>query len=322
MDREVIARAPASVANVIVGFDLLGFSIPIMYDEVKIRKIDRGVRINSIHGVTTQIPRHAPDNTAGFALLKMIETENLDFGFEIDILKGIPLGSGLGGSAASAVAAVVAANELLEQKLPKSKLFQYAIQGESVASGNFHGDNIGASLYGGLIGCINKGDINDFRKMEITSIPFPDTIRVVVAHPNFVLKTKEAREIIKPTVSLQDYVKQSMNLASFIIGCFKDDINIFKSSLEDIIIEPQRSQLILEFKTLKGIAMDNQAIGFSISGAGPTMFALCESLDQATAINSKFKDDKLNLEHKLDTWVTEIDRKGAYVVEDEGRNEI
>ncbi|MCE7734611.1 MAG: homoserine kinase, partial [Candidatus Heimdallarchaeota archaeon] len=230
MEREVIARAPASVANVIVGFDLLGFSIPIMYDEVKIRKIEKGVTIKSITGVTTQIPTSAPDNTAGFALLKMIEDQNLDYGFEIDITKGIPLGSGLGGSAASAVAAVVAANELLDQKLSKSKLFQYAIQGESVASGNFHGDNIGASLFGGLIGCINKGDINDYQQMEITSIPIPEQIRVVIAYPNFVMKTKEAREIIKPTVSLHNYVKQSMNLASFIIGCFKEDVNIFKSS--------------------------------------------------------------------------------------------
>ena len=314
MEHEVTARAPASVANVIVGFDLLGFSIPIMYDEVKVRKIKNGVKIKSISGVTTQIPRTAPENTAGFALLKMIEDENLDFGFEIEIFKGIPLGSGLGGSAASAVAAVVAANELLDTKLPKSKLFQYAIQGESVASGNFHGDNIGASLYGGLIGCINKGDISDYRKMEITSIPIPDTIHIVIAYPNFVLKTKNAREIINPSVALHDYVKQSMNLASFIIGCFKEDVDIFKSSLEDIIIEPQRSQLIPEFNTLKRIAMENKAIGFSISGAGPTMFAFCESQDQASVINSKFNEIKPELDHKLDTWVTKIDFKGAYVV--------
>ncbi|MFV2016450.1 MAG: homoserine kinase, partial [Candidatus Heimdallarchaeota archaeon] len=150
MEAEITARAPASVANVIVGFDILGFSVPIMYDEVKVRRIDEGIRIKSISGVTTQIPKNPIDNTAGFALLKMIEDENLDFGFEIEIQKGIPLGSGLGGSAASAVAAVVAANGLLKHELTKSKLFQYAIQGESVASGNFHGDNIGACLYGGL----------------------------------------------------------------------------------------------------------------------------------------------------------------------------
>lgn len=314
-----IAYAPASVANVIVGFDVLGFSIPILYDKVTAKKIENGVRISKITGVVTNLPLDPEENTAGYAVKKMIEGEKLPFGISLEIEKGIPLGSGLGGSAASAVAAVVAVNHLLDIPLPKSKLLEYALYGESVASGSFHGDNIGASLYGGLIACIRKDKGDDVKDFEILEIPIPKFVYCVIIHPQFELETKMAREIIQPTIPIQSYVKQTMFLTSFLVGCYNQDSSLIKSSLKDIIIEPQRSKLIPEFSEIKKIIENNNALGFSISGAGPSMFAWCSSMEEAEKIQRSVFDAAPEFSHKLDIWVTQMDSNGAYIAEDDNK---
>ncbi|OLS22547.1 MAG: Homoserine kinase [Candidatus Heimdallarchaeota archaeon LC_2] len=313
---EAIAYAPASVANVIVGFDVLGFSIPILYDKVTAKKIENGVVINSISGVVTKLPFQPEENTAGYAIIKMIEGENLRFGISLDIEKGIPLGSGLGGSAASAVAAVVAVNHLLENPLPKSKLLEYAIFGESVASGSFHGDNVGASLFGGLIACIRKENGDVVSDFEILQLPIPDFVYCLIIHPHFELKTKMAREIVKPMITMQSYVKQTMFLTSFLVGCYNQDSKIIQSSLKDIIIEPQRSKLIPDFTKIKKIVQQFEILGFSISGAGPSMFAWCSSKNEAEKIQNGIYSSMNEFSHKLDVWITQIDSKGAYIIED------
>ncbi len=317
MRKMSVAYAPASVANVIVGFDILGFSVPILYDKVKVTKIENGVQINSITGIVEDIPIDPKRNTAGYALMKMIEGEKLPFGISLDIEKGIPLRSGLGGSAASAVAAVVAANGLLDNPLSNSKLFRYALYGESVASGSFHGDNVGASLYGGLIACIRKGEGEDVKDFEILKLPIPEFVYCVIIHPHFELETKMAREIIKPTVPLESYVKQTMFLTSFIVGCFNQDAPSIRKSMKDIIIEPQRSGLIPEFARIKEIAKENNVLGFSISGAGPTMFAWCSSKDEAENLQNSISNKMSEFSHKMDIWISQIDTQGAFIKGDE-----
>lgn len=309
-DRTVTAFAPATVGNVGVGFDILGHTVKAVGDRVRARRsAERGIRISGITGSQTTLPLEAEKNTAGMALVSMAGALSLPFGIEISIEKGIPLGSGLGGSAASAVAAVVAANALLDRPLSKLELLKFAMQGEAVASGSVHVDNIAPSLFGGLV--LTVGIDNPRTKQ----IPVPPTVRCVLVHPHMFLSTREARRILRKTVDLSDLVWQTANLAGFLSGCYTNDLAMIRDSFEDVIIEPQRAQLIPGFKAVKQAAMSNGALGCSISGAGPTVFAWCED-HYAEGIRASMVE--AFAEHNLasDHWVSAIDTEGARIVEE------
>ncbi len=262
------AFAPASVGNVAIGFDIMGFSVDALGDRVTVtRRAEPGVRITAIRGVAADLPLDPARNTAGRALLAMQEALKPGFGFEMQIEKGIPLGSGLGGSAASAVAAVVAANALLSEPRTQLELLKYAMQGEAVASGSLHVDNIAPSLFGGLVLTVG------IDHPRVKQIPVPAGIASVIVHPHMFLSTKQARAILKGTVELSDFVWQTANLAGFISGCYTDDLDMIRASFEDVVIEPQRAALIPGFPEVRRGAMDAGALGCSISGAGPAMFA-------------------------------------------------
>jgi homoserine kinase len=309
-DGSVTAFAPATVGNVGVGFDILGHTVKAVGDRVRARRTaERGIRISGITGSQATLPLEAERNTAGMALVSMAGALSLPFGIEIAIEKGIPLGSGLGGSAASAVAAVVAANALLDTPLTKLELLKFAMQGEAVASGSVHVDNIAPSLFGGLV--LTVGIDNPRTKQ----IPVPPTVRCVLVHPHMFLSTREARRILRKTVDLSDLVWQTANLAGFLSGCYTNDLAMIRDAFEDVIIEPQRAQLIPGFKAVKQAAMSNGALGCSISGAGPTVFAWCEE-HYAEGIRASMVE--AFAEHNLasDHWVSAIDTEGARIVED------
>jgi homoserine kinase len=303
------AFAPASIGNVAVGFDILGQAVAALGDRVRaVRCAERGVVIRSITGVVQDLPLAAEKNTAGMAALAMQRELDLPFGFELYIEKGIPLGSGLGGSAASAVAAVVAAAALVDQPLERTRLLKFAMQGEAVASGSVHVDNIAPSLFGGLVLTVG---IDHPRTKQI---PVPPAVRCVLVHPHMFLSTREARRILRKSVDLSDVVWQTANLAGFISGCYTNDLEMIRDSFEDVIIEPQRAQLIPGFKAVKQAAMSNGALGCSISGAGPTVFAWCEE-PYAEGIRTTMVE--AFAEHNLasDHWVSSIDADGARVVQ-------
>lgn len=307
---EVVAFAPATVGNVGIGFDILGHTVRAVGDRVRIRRTATpGVRIAAITGIAGPLPLEAEKNTAGMALVSMGQALGLDFGMELTIDKGIPLGSGLGGSAASAVAAVVAANALLERPLTKLELLKFAMQGEAVASGSVHVDNIAPSLFGGLVLTVG---IDHPRTKQI---PVPPAVRCVLVHPHMFLSTREARRILRKTVDLSDVVWQTANLAGFIAGCYTNDLEMIRDSFEDVMIEPQRAQLIPGFKAVKQAAVSNGALGCSISGAGPTVFAWCEE-HYAEGIRAAMVE--AFAEHNLasDHWISAIDADGARVVDD------
>jgi homoserine kinase len=243
------------------------------------------------------------------AALAMQRELDLPFGFELYIEKGIPLGSGLGGSAASAVAAVVAAAALVDQPLERTRLLKFAMQGEAVASGSVHVDNIAPSLYGGLV--LTVGIDNPFVKQ----IPVPDSVRCVIVHPHMVLATREARAILRRTVELSDVIWQQANLAGFLAACYTSDLALMRESLQDVVIEPQRQVLIPGFVDVKQGALAAGAIGASISGAGPTVFAWAEAAD---AENVRAEMVAAFRKHGLETdsWVSDIGREGARVVGD------
>jgi homoserine kinase len=302
-----VAFAPASVGNVAVGFDVLGYSAPFTGDRVRAaRTASRGVRIAAVTGVVTELPLEYERNTAGMAVAAMAEALGLDFGFELTIDKGIPLGSGLGGSAASAVAAVVAANALLDDPVDNLRLLKFAMQGEQVASGTAHIDNIAPSLYGGLV--LSVGIDNP----HIKQIPVPSVVRSVLVRPHRVLETRDARAMLGRTVTLSDVVWQQANLAGLITGCFTADLPLIAASLEDVLIEPQRKSLIPGFQAVKEAAMSRGALGCSISGAGPTMFAWAEEAgadEVRAAMVEAFRTEGIT----SDAWVTRIEPIGARI---------
>lgn len=305
---DVTAFAPATVANVAIGFDILGHTVEAVGDRVRARRIDEPiVRIKSISGIPEELPTEPQSNTAGRAVQALHEALRLDFGFELEIEKGIPLGSGMGGSAASAVAAVVAANALLAKPAPRLELLKFAMQGEIVASGSAHIDNIAPCLYGGLI--LTVGIDNP----RVKQIPVPPTLRCVLVHPHMYLGTREARAILKTDITRSDYVWQSANLAGFISGCYSNDLDMLRDSFNDVIIEPQRHCMIPGFKDVQSGAMSAGALGCSISGAGPTVFAWVEIQD-AEAVRGAMVAAFGQHGYETDAWISGMENVGARVV--------
>jgi homoserine kinase len=303
------AFAPASIGNVAVGFDILGLAVDVLGDRVTVTKTpERGVAIKAIGGVVLDLPLAASDNTAGRALQAMLEEAKPDFGFSVEIEKGIPLGSGLGGSAASAVAAVVAANALLGGAYTKTQLLKFAMQGEQVASGSLHVDNVAPSLFGGLVLTVGVDD------PRVKRIPGPAGVVAVAVHPHMSLATKQARAILSPTVSMSDFVWQTANLAGFIAGCYDNDLDLIRASLEDVIIEPQRQSLIPGAPAVRAAAMKEGALGCSISGAGPTMFALARAED-GERVRAAMQAGFTSANIKSNGWIVTIDSPGARLVD-------
>ncbi|MCP5467171.1 MAG: homoserine kinase [Steroidobacteraceae bacterium] len=304
------AFAPASVGNVAIGFDILGFAVDALGDRITVTRVPTpGVRITGCSGLVTELPTEAERNTASRALLALNVAVKPDFGFEMHIEKGIPLGSGLGGSAASAVGAVVAANALLAEPLPKIELLKFAMQGEAVASGSLHVDNIAPSLFGGLVLTVG------IDQPRVKQIPVPDGVMAVIAHPHMFLSTQQARAILKHEVAMSDFVWQTANLAGFISGCYTSDLDLIRESLNDVVIEPQRRQLIPGFSTVRSAALAAGALGCSISGAGPTMFAWVPR-DEATAVREAMIAEFARNGVEVDHWVVPVQSAGARVIED------
>lgn len=275
MSRSVTAFSPASIGNVAVGFDILGQSIDGAGDHATVRRIDEPtVRVDAIRGVVRDLPLDAARNTAGRALIAMRNTLNLPYGFAIELDKGIALGSGMGGSAASCVAATVAANALLDDPLAVDALYPFALAGESVASGSVHGDNVGPMLVGGLVLATRD---------RLVRVPVPEAWHCVVVHPDVVLKTRDARQALQGNYALSEFVAQSANLALVLAGCYRGEADLVRAGLADVLVEPRRAPLIKGFPAVKQAALEHDALGTSISGAGPSVFAWFEDAARAEA---------------------------------------
>ena len=269
------AFAPASVGNVAVGFDILGHAIAGVGDTVTVRRIaDAEVRIAAIRGTTVDLPLEAAANTAGAALMALRDALALPYGFEVEIDKGIPLGSGMGGSAASCVAALVAANALLDEPLSREALYPFALTGEAVASGGRHGDNLGPMLLGGLV--LSTAD-------QLVKLPVPEAWHSLLVHPDAVLETRRARAALQGHYALSEFVAQSANLALVISGCYSGDAARVRAGLRDVLVEPRRAALIVGFEAARDAALAAGAMGASISGAGPSVFAWFERREAAEA---------------------------------------
>ncbi|MEM7572852.1 MAG: homoserine kinase [Bacteroidota bacterium] len=310
--QEVRVWAPATVANVAVGFDILGFAIQRPGDEIVARLTDQhtGLQISKITGTgNKQLPYSLEENTAGYAaqqLLLHLGQEGL--GIDLEIHKRMPFGSGMGSSAASAAGAVVAINELLDCPLDREALLYFAVGGEQKADGAFHADNVAPSLLGGII------LIRSNSSLDIHQLPVPLGLQAAVVHPEIEILTKDARAVLSEQVSLATAIGQMGNLGTFIKSLYTNDLLLLQRSLQDLMVEPQRKQLIKGFDDVQSAALASGALGCSISGAGPSVFCLCDSgyLAQAAGQAMQAAFAKNGVDSQL--YVSPINQEGVKVI--------
>ncbi len=316
-------KAPATVANMVCGFDILGFAVNNPYDEIEMRLVNKaGITIINIDDYN--LPTDPEKNVAGAALLALMEeyttnssneklqnanSENIDFskiGFEVKINKLIKPGSGVGSSAASSAGAVVGANYLLGNPFTKDDLVRFAMNGEKVASGVKHADNIAPCIHGGVT------LVRSIFPLEVIALPSP-TLYVTIVHPQIEVRTADARSILKQNVKLKDAIKQWGNIAGLVAGLLKSDYDLIGRSLEDVIIEPVRSILIPGFDDLKKACKAVGALGGGISGSGPSIFFLSKEKETALAVENEMKKlyEGLGLAHH--TYVTTINQTGVEI---------
>jgi homoserine kinase len=309
MKKEIKVFAPASVSNVACGFDIMGFAIDQPGDEV-ILKINEnsGVKITKITGDSGKLPLDPAKNTAGAPIIALLKHLGLNIGVEIEIHKKMPLGSGLGSSAASAVAASFAMNEMLHAKLTKKELLPFAIEGEKIASGAVHADNVAPCLYGGFV------LIRGYNPIDVVEIPVPDDLYCTIIHSQIEINTLEARKILPQEISLQKAKTQWGNTAGLIAGLMKQDYGLISRSLVDVVIEPVRASLIPGYDKIKNAAMEAGALGSNISGSGPAIFALSNSKEKAEEIGRAMKAevDKINLSSTV--YISKINKQGPKVL--------
>lgn len=259
-----VAFAPASIGNCAVGFDLIGQALEGPGDRVMAtRTATPGVRVDAIRGLPMELPREIEKNTGARAVASLLHTRGADFGVALEIEKGIALGSGMGGSSASAVAALVAANALFDAPLPLEALYPHALEGEFAASGGHHGDNVAPSLLGGLVLAARD------RRVQL---PVPAGLHALIVHPDLVVETRVARERLRAPYAIGEFVPQSESLALFLVGLYTNDHALIRAGLRDVLVEPRRADLIPGFAAVKQALLHHDAYGASISGAGPSVF--------------------------------------------------
>lgn len=309
MSKSVKVFAPASVGNVACGFDVFGFAINQPGDEVIAKLSEESkVTISKITGEGGKLPLDPEKNTAGIAIAQYLQHIESDQGIDIELHKDMPLGSGLGSSAASAVAGVVAANELLGNPLSRKDLLPFAMAGEQVASGSAHADNVAPSLLGGFI------LIRSYSPLDVIPISTPAELVCTVLHPQIEIKTEEARKILPKDISLKDAIQQWGDTAGLVAGMMNSDYDLIGRSIHDVVIEPVRSRLIPGFYDVKSAALDAGALGCSISGSGPSMFTLCRNFDGAKKIGSAMQNAFLKNNIESEIYISRINQEGAKII--------
>jgi homoserine kinase len=310
MKKEIKVFAPASVTNVSCGFDIMGFALNNPGDEVILKVRENGrVKISKITGADKKLSTDPLKNTAGAALASLMDHLKFKKGIDIIIHKKMAIGSGLGSSAASAVAAVFAFNELLGRPLSKIELLPFALEGEKLTSGGRpHADNVSASLLGGFI------VVRSINPIDVINIDFPENLHCTIIHPHIELNTSDLRKLLKRQILLSDAVQQWGNIAGLVTGLIRKDNSLISRSMKDVIIEPLRSLLIPGFYEIKKAAMDAGALGCSISGSGPSIFALSTSGKTAKKIGAHMKIVLSEMNIEGDLFISKINKKGPRVI--------
>ena len=305
---EIKIFSPATVANVACGFDVLGFCLDSVGDEMVIRKTDKkGINITKIKNF--DLPFETELNVAGVSALAMYDAIDVDFGFEIEIYKNIKPGSGIGSSAASAVGSVFGMNELLGKPFNKTQLTEFAIKGEALASKCEHADNLAPALFGGFT------LVKSVSPLQILEIPSPDDLFATIIHPQIEIKTSESRAILPKEVPLSDAIIQSANLGSLVHALHTSNYELLSNSLQDVIVEPYRSQLIPYFNEVKEAVLKAGALGVGISGSGPSIFSLSKGLGTANKVKDAMQSVYSKSGIEFDIHVSKINTDGVKIIE-------
>ena len=300
--------APATVANVSCGFDVLGCCLDGVGDEMVISLSEEpGVRITKIDGAN--LPMQAEKNVASVAVMAMLEKlTNVEFGIEIEIYKKIKAGSGIGSSAASSAGAVWAVNHLLGEPYTPTELVRFAMEGEKLASGNAHADNVAPALLGGFT------LVRSYTPLDVIKLQTPENLVMTVIHPQIEVKTSDSRSVIKHKVALNQAIQQWGNVGGLVAGLFTEDYELIGRSLEDVIIEPLRSILIPEFDTIKKAAIEHGALGCGISGSGPSIFALNKDMETAKKVAKVIDEIYAKTELDFDIHISPINTTGVKIL--------
>lgn len=308
--KSIRAFAPATVANVCCGFDILGFAVDSPGDEVILTlRDDSEIKIIAIHGDEGRLPLETNKNTAGVAVQSLLKNLGSSQGVDIELFKNLPLGSGMGSSAASGAAALVAMNHLLGNPLTREELVEHAMESERIACGSAHADNVAPCLMGGFV------LVREYHPLDLIKIPVTQELYCTLVHPHLELKTEDSRRVLKPTIALKDAITQSGNIAGLMLGLMKPDVNLIGRSLKDVIAEPIRSVFIPGFDQLRAKAIAAGALGFGISGSGPTVFAISANNENALSVGEIIKRQFENYKLESDVFVSKINLEGARIVE-------
>lgn len=305
--KKIKVQAPATIANMVCGFDVLGLCVAEPYDELEVELLtERKVIIHDASGYS--LPTNPAENTAGAPLLAMLESLEQNVGFSVTIYKNIKPGSGIGSSAASAAGAAVAANHLLDHRFSREDLVRFAMHGEKVASGVKHADNIAPCIYGGIT------LIRSIFPLDIVPIPAPELF-ISIVHPQIELKTADARQILRKEVLLKDAIRQWGNIAGLVAGLMKGDYHLIGRSLEDVIIEPVRSILIPKFEDVKEKSREAGALGGGISGSGPSIFMLSADAKTAERVGNEMEKVYRQAGIPARTYLTQVSACGVKIIE-------
>jgi homoserine kinase len=307
--KTIKAFAPATVANVSCGFDVFGFAVENPGDEVHLTLTKNSdVVIKSITGDGGRLPLEAEKNTSGVAIQAFLKALGSKQGVEVVLHKNLPLGSGMGSSAASSVAALVGINQLMGEPFSKKDLLPFAMEAERVACGSAHADNVAPSLLGGFV------LIRGYEPLDVVSIPTPSELYCTLVHPHLELKTEDSRLVLKHNISLKDAVIQWGNIAGLVAGLMKPDYGLIGRSLKDVIAEPVRSLLIPGFYEIKEVAVAEGALGCGISGSGPTIFALSTERELANRIGKVMQQQFAKFKLNSEIYISKINDRGACVI--------
>lgn len=308
--KTVTAKAPATVANVACGFDIFGFAVDSPADEVTVEtNPNGGLVVSGITGDDNRLPREAASNTATVAINCFCNSLGIAADYSVFIAKKLPLGSGMGSSASSSVAALLAINHMVGEPLTRRELLPFAMEAERIACGSAHADNVAPALLGGFI------VIRGYQPLDTLSIPVPDKLHCTLVYPHIEVKTSDSRRVLRSTIPLKDAIVQGGNIAGLVIGFMQSDYDLISRSLHDVIAEPVRSMLIPGFAAAKSGAMHAGALGCSISGSGPTLFCLSDSLTIAQEAGKQMREAFSQAGLNSDLYISKINTSGGEILE-------
>ena len=303
--------APATVANVVCGYDVLGFAVDHPGDEVVMRMTAKpGVRISSITGDDGRLSCDPAKNTVGVSVQEFLRAiEKPEIGVEIELHKKMPIGSGLGSSSASTVAGLFAVNQLMGNRLTLNDLLPFAMKGEEIACGTGHADNVAPALFGGFI------LIRSYEPLDVVQLPFPANLHCAIVYPEVDVPTRDARQLIRSKVLLKDAVTQWGNIAGLVSGLFMSDTKLIGRSMQDIVVEPARAMLIPDFYKMREIAMNMGSVSFGISGSGPSVFSFANNELEALQIARSLQNHLTSIHVNSKSYTSSINSTGPKILD-------